>query len=205
SPVRSDQRKLRAMKILYASLIPFLVCIFLTCCPTAVAQQIPSSIATDPGPDKDFPPSMDSPDIMSHGSRLNALIYVAGGGEAHGTVLLMHGFPGNEQNLDLAYSMRRAGWNVLFPHYRGSWGSAGTFSFNNAIEDTQAALDFLHDPANVKKYRINTKRIVLIGHSMGGFMVAYTGAQNADIGGIAMVSPWKIGIFGGHMSDAPRE
>jgi len=114
---------------------------------------------------------MDSPDIMSHGCRLNAIIYLAAGAESHGTVLLLHGFPGNEQNLDLAYSIRRAGWNVLFPHYRGSWGSAGTFSFSNAIEDTQAALDFLRDPANAKKYRIDTKKIVLVGHSMGGFMV----------------------------------
>ena len=134
----------------------------------SAAQQTPSAITSDPAPTKDFPPTMDSPDIMSHGSRLNAIIYLAAGAEPHGTVLLMHGFPGNEQNLDLAYVIRRAGWNVLFPHYRGSWGSAGTFSFSNALEDTQAALDFARDPASAKKYRIDTKKIVLIGHSMGG-------------------------------------
>ena len=115
------------------------------------AQQTPSAITSDPAPVKDFPPTMDSPDIMSHGSRLNAIIYVAAGSEAHGTVLLMHGFTGNEQNLDLAYVIRRAGWNVLFSHYRGSWGSTGTFSFSNALEDTQAALDFARDPANAKR------------------------------------------------------
>jgi len=147
---------------------------------------------------------MDSPDIMSHGCRLNAIIYLAAGAESHGTVLLLHGFPGNEQNLDLAYSIRRAGWNVLFPHYRGSWGSAGTFSFSNAIEDTQAALDFLRDPANAKKYRIDTKKIVLVGHSMGGFMVAYTGAHNADVAGITMISPWNIGLSVAQMSEAQK-
>jgi uncharacterized protein len=156
-------------------------------------------------PDKEFPPSMDSPDIMSHGSRLNAIIYLAGGKGLHGTVLLMHGFPGNEQNLDLAFSLRRAGWNVLFPHYRGSWGSAGNFSFTNSIEDTQAAVDFLRDPGNATKYHIDTKTIVLVGHSMGGFMVAYTGAHNPDVAGIAMISPWNIGISVARLTDAQRD
>src|SRR5262249_33124810 len=163
------------------------------------------AITTDPEPIKDSPPSMDSPDIMSHGSRLNAIIYLAAGNSPHGTVLLMHGFPGNEQNLDLAYVFQRAGWNVLFPHYRGSCGSAGNFSFSNAIEDSQAALDFAYEPANVKKYRIDMKRIVLIGHSMGGFMVAYTGAHNPDVAGLAMISPWNIGFSAAHMTDQQRQ
>jgi uncharacterized protein len=173
--------------------------------PRCMAQQIPSAIDIDPAPTQEFPPAMDSPDIMSHGSRLNAIIYLAAGSEPHGTVLLMHGFPGNEQNLDLAYTLRRAGWNVLFPHYRGSWGSAGNFSFSNAIEDSQATLDFARDPANVKKYRIDTKKLVLIGHSMGGFMVAYTGAHNPDVAGIAMISPWNIGFSVAHMTDQQRK
>jgi pimeloyl-ACP methyl ester carboxylesterase len=160
-----------------------------------IAQQIPSAIANDPAPTKDFPPTMDSPDILSHGARLNAIIYLAAGENPHGTVLLMHGFPGNEQNLDLAYVIRRAGWNVLFPHYRGSWGSAGTFSFSNALEDTQTALDFARDPENVKKYRIDTKKIVLIGHSMGGLMVSNTGARNPDVAGVCMISAWNLGAF----------
>jgi pimeloyl-ACP methyl ester carboxylesterase len=159
------------------------------------AQQVPSAITADPAPDKDAPASMDSPDIISHGSRLNAIIYLAAGAGLHGTVLLMHGFPGNEQNLDLAYAIRRAGWNVLFPHYRGSWGSAGTFSFSNAIEDTQAALDFASDPANVKKYRIDTKKIVLAGHSMGGLMVSYVGSHNTNVAAVVMISAWNLGAF----------
>jgi uncharacterized protein len=157
------------------------------------AQQLPQALTTDPPPDKDFPASIQSPDILSHGARLNAVFYLASGAEAHPTVLLMHGFPGNEKNLDLAYSIRRAGWNVLFPHYRGAWGSAGTFSFANAIEDTQVAIQFLREAENVKKYRIDPKRIVLVGHSMGGFMVAYVSAHDPEVAGAAMISAWNIG------------
>jgi pimeloyl-ACP methyl ester carboxylesterase len=56
---------------------------------------------------------------------MNALFYLAGGPGPHPTIVLLHGFPGNEQNLDLAQSIRRAGWNVLTLHYRGAWGSPG--------------------------------------------------------------------------------
>jgi dipeptidyl aminopeptidase/acylaminoacyl peptidase len=159
----------------------------------ASAQQLPSPITTDPPPDKDFPAIMEAPDILSHGSRLNCVFYLASGRGPHPTALLLHGFPGNEKNMDLAYVLQRAGWNVLFPNYRGSWGSAGTFSFANAIEDTQSAVDFLREPANVKKYRIDPKRIVLIGHSMGGFMAAYLAAHDPQVTALVMICAWNIG------------
>jgi pimeloyl-ACP methyl ester carboxylesterase len=157
------------------------------------AQQIPSAITSDPAPDKEYPAGVEAPDILSHGSRLNTVLFLASGAASHPTVLLLHGFPGNEKNLDLAYTLRRAGWNVLFPNYRGSWGSAGTFSFSNALEDAQAALEFLRDPANVKKYRIDQTRIVLIGHSMGGFIAADRAAHDPGVFALCMMAAWNIG------------
>ena len=47
--------------------------------------------------------------IPSHGVGLNALLFVAGGRGPHPTVILMHGLPGNERNLDLAQAIRRCG------------------------------------------------------------------------------------------------
>jgi len=167
----------------------------------APAQQLPPALTTDPPPDKEFPAAVEAPDVMSHGARLNAVFYIASGRGPHPAVLLMHGFPGNEKNLDLAYAIRRAGWNVLIPHYRGSWGSAGTFSFANAIEDTQAAIQFLRDAENVKKYRIEPKKIVLIGHSMGGFMAACATARDPEVAGLVMISAWNIGAT----MSGPRE
>jgi pimeloyl-ACP methyl ester carboxylesterase len=46
--------------------------------------------------------------------------YVASGTGPRPAVVLLHGFPGNERNLDLAQDMRRAGWDVLYLNYRGS-------------------------------------------------------------------------------------
>lgn len=75
----------------------------------------------------------------------------------------------------------------------GSWGSQGTFSFANSIEDTQSAIQFLREAENVKTYRIDPKRIVVIGHSMGGFMVAYAAAHDPQVLGVAMISAWNVG------------
>ena len=116
---------------------------------TALAQ-IPAAITSDPPVNKTDPASMDEPAIPSQGAYLNGLIYVAEGAGPHPTVILLHGFPGAEQNLDLAQSIRRAGWNVIFFHYRGSWGSPGAFSFANSIQDTQAAIAWAFDPQNAK-------------------------------------------------------
>ena len=68
---------------------------------------------------------------------VNGLAYIAAGAGAHPTVVLFHGFPGIEKNLDLAHAIRRAGWNVVTLNYRGSWGSPGTYSFKGNLEDAR--------------------------------------------------------------------
>src|SRR4029453_8317257 len=45
--------------------------------------------------------------------RINGFVYLASGDGPHPTVVLLHGLPGNERNLDLAQAMRRAGANVV--------------------------------------------------------------------------------------------
>ena len=96
-----------------------------------------ASLTADPPQDKADPATMATFQIPSHGALLNALMYVAAGAGPHGTVVLLHGFPGNEKNLDLAQAFRRDGLNVLYFDYRGSWGSPGDFSFTHCMEDTQ--------------------------------------------------------------------
>ena len=92
-------------------------------------------------------------------------------------MLLLHGLPGNERNLDLAQAVRRAGWNVLTFTYRGAWGSEGTFSSQHAIADAQAALDFLRSPRAASQFQVDPSRLVLAGHSMGGYIAAHTAAN----------------------------
>lgn len=132
--------------------------------------------------------AMESMQIPSHGSLLNALVYVAAGPGPHPAVVLLHGFPGNERNLDLAQAMRRAGWDVLFFDYRGSWGTPGNFSFGHSVEDTAAAVAYLRDAANAQRLRIDPAHIVLLGHSMGGFMAVEEGADDPTIAAVGLIS-----------------
>jgi len=163
-------------------------------CATLHAQSalIPAAISQDPAPDKTNPASLQTFQLPSHGALLNAFVYVAAGAGAHPTVILLHGFPGNERNLDLAQSIRRAGWNVLYFDYRGSWGSPGAFSFSNALEDTQSAIAFLRDPTNAAKLHSDPSYIVLIGHSMGGLMAYYSTAHDPAIRAIGVFSATDI-------------
>jgi len=107
--------------------------------------------------------------------------------------VLLHGFPGNEQNLDLAQDMRRAGWDVVYFHYRGSWGSPGSYSFTNGIEDTAAAVAWVRDPANAAKIHADPARIALVGHSMGGFFAVQVAAADPAIVGVGLISAADMG------------
>src|SRR5260370_1033733 len=88
-----------------------------TSTPRAAAQGACAARAHQPKARGD-PHGMISFALPPHGGNINAFLSTAAGAGAHPTVLLLHGFPGSEQNLDLAQAIRRAGWNVLRPHYR---------------------------------------------------------------------------------------
>ena len=131
--------------------------------------------------------------LPSHGSMLLGVFYLAAGNEPHPTAIILHGFPGFEQNLDLAQTMRAHGWNVLAVHYRGSWGVKGDFSFLHSAEDADTEVRFVLDPANVQKYRIDPHRVIVIGHSMGGYMAASAAAHNPQVTAAVLISAWNIG------------
>jgi len=152
----------------------------LMACTPLQAQQ-PYAIAHDPAPDLQAPTQNVETVIDSHGSRLLGMLLLASGTQPHRTVILLHGFPGYEQNMDLAQALRRDGWNVLAMHYRGSWGSQGTFSFTHCMEDVGAMLAWISNPANAAKFHVDPRRIVVVGHSMGGFMTVAALAQHPQI------------------------
>lgn len=111
---------------------------------------------------------------------------------------------GNEQKIDLAQSMRRAGWNVLMVHYRGSWGGPGSFSFGHCLEDAAAALDWVRATAADASARPDPPRIVVIGHSIGGFLVAHPRGPATRLKVDAeMHSPLRMAPPGGPGASAP--
>lgn len=157
--------------------------------PAAMAQtgNVPAALASDPGRDAAHPAGLEQIRYPSGGLAIPARLFVAAGAGVHPTVLLLHGFPGTELNLDLARVIQRDGWNVLAIEYRGLWGAPGSFSFAHVVDDAHAALAWLRSPA-AARYGIDRQRIVVIGHSMGGFATVMLG-DDRQVAGYALISP----------------
>ena len=171
------------------------------CSTAAMSQSLPAAIATDPPADAAHPAGMAVLHIPSHGVLINGLVYQPSGAGPHPTLVICHGLPGNEKNLDLAQAVRRAGWNAVTFNYRGSWGSAGVYRFTQNLEDVDAVLAYLRDPANAAKLDVDPKRIALAGHSMGGWAAAKTAAHDHALIGAILISAADMG----YMGHAPRD
>jgi len=77
-------------------------------------------------------------------------------------IVLCHGFPGDEKNMDLAEELALNGIIVLVFFYRGAWGSEGTYSLKWLAPCARDATDFLES----KPY-VDSERMGMIAHSMG--------------------------------------
>jgi uncharacterized protein len=157
----------------------------------------PDPVTADPSVrDTIHPAGMAEVALESGGSRMNGLFYLAAGPDRHPTVVLLHGFPGNERNLDLAQALRRAGINVLYFNYRGAWGSGGSFSFGNALEDVAAAVRFVRTDSIAREFRIDPTRVALVGHSMGGWLALLGAASDSGIACVGALDFWNAGADG---------
>lgn len=123
-----------------------------------------------PEGDGNYPASVRTFTLNSSGKKLVGSILIAGGEKFHPTVIMLNGFPGNDTNTDVAHSIRRAGFNVVNFNYRGSWGSEGDYTWSNCIEDSQVVINYFRSKEAKELYRCDTNKIVLVGHSMGGFI-----------------------------------
>jgi acetyl esterase/lipase len=128
--------------------------------------------------------------LPSAGSLLQGFMYKANGSKPHPTLLLLHGYPGNERNLDLAQAVRAHGWNVVYFNYRGSWASQGEFSFRHCVEDVKNVVAYLKE--NAVKMQIDPQQIALFGHSMGGFVCLKALQEMPEIKKGFAVSAWDI-------------
>ncbi|ACI52486.1 conserved hypothetical protein [Gluconacetobacter diazotrophicus PA1 5] len=170
----------------------------------ALAAPPPAAVTTDPPVDHAHPAAMTAFVIPSGDGALNAVMYSAAGARSHPTLLLLHGFPGNEQNLDLAQAARRAGWNVLTFHYRGSWDSPGRFSFDHCVQDAASALAYLRRPQVIAQFAIDPSRIAVAGHSLGGIVAARTAADDPRVIGAFLIDPADFAAIGRGFSDPKK-
>ena len=57
------------------------------------------------------------------------------------TIILVPGYPGNDNNFDIAQEIRKSGKNVILFNHRGAWGSQGLYSYTNCLEDIQEIIN----------------------------------------------------------------
>jgi len=151
-------------------------------------------ISSDPvSRDKNYPSGVINLLLHQGNDRLHGLMYTPSGKGPHPTIILLHGFPGYEQNLDLAQTLRRGGFNVATFHYRGSWGSEGDFSFSNVLEDTELIIRTLSSEKAENDYGIDRDRIILAGHSMGGFAAIMGACSFQHITRVISIAPYNLG------------
>ena len=139
--------------------------------------------------------------INSHGSNIFGRIFlpaVENDDVRTPVAIFLHGYPGTEQNLDMAYAFRRAGIAAVHFSYRGVWGSHGDYCFSHLIEDAEAVLKYLAERA--EEWRLDMSRVYLVGHSMGGFTALNALAKGMAVKGAVVIAPCDMG---GRFIDEP--
>jgi uncharacterized protein len=131
-----------------------------------------------------FEAGLDGVTFISNGRRLLGGFYKGAGIGPRPTAVLIHGLPGIEKHLDIAYRLRDLGWNCLYFHFRGCWGSEGAFSLAGLADDTRAAVEWV-----CAQPPVDSSRIALIGCSTGSYPSLVCGAGDPRIRAIVGVSP----------------
>lgn len=87
-------------------------------------------------------------------------------------VLMLHGFPGVQQNEDMAAELCRRGHTVFLPHFGGCWGSSGFFHVDGLLADARAAFQLLS-----KYHHVDARRVAVLGYSLGGWAALRLAAE----------------------------
>jgi len=134
----------------------------------------------------------------SKGANIRGLFYKASGVKPLPTVVLCHGFPGNDTDvLGLGERLMEEGFNALAFNYRGSWGSGGLFKDANSLDDVVSAIRYVKSSFAVQELNVDPSRIALIGYSYGGGMALLGSLNDASVKRV-------VALAGGNLGEAGR-
>ena len=130
--------------------------------------------------------------VLSGGDALYGRILLPAAGSSGQTpvVLMLHGFPGHEQNRDLAQALRRIGFAVVTFSYRGNWGSGGVYRLGNLGKDAEAVISYLQREGEA--LGLDTQSVFTVSHSMGGFTTMQILATGIRTRGSVLLAPCDI-------------
>lgn len=134
--------------------------------------------------------------FVSEGYKIQGKFYLATGEPTFPTVLLLPGLPGNEDDvLELGQRMSQCGINALTFNYRGTHQSEGIYSLRGTLEDIRAAIEYLHQEGVIRKFQIDTGKLILGGYSYGGGMALAYAASHPEIKRIFSIAGTDHGEF----------
>ena len=144
-------------------------------------------------------------DLISDGYKLNAEIYHPTTKKPIPTFILMHGYPGGEDDpLGLGKRLSQSGINVFVFNYQGTWSSEGIFSFKSSVRDVHNALKFIRQKETIEKFNIDTTNIVVGGHSFGGAMALTAAIYNDKIKRIISIAGADESVLGRKWKTNPQ-
>ena len=106
--------------------------------------------------------------------------------DAHSTMVILHGWGGNaEQMLPMALPFHRAGMNVLLIDARnhGRSDRDGYSSLPRFADDLEKSIEWLR-----RTHPEYSRKIALLGHSVGGGAVLFAASRRSDIDAVISVS-----------------
>ncbi len=127
------------------------------------------------------------------GDTVSGYAFIANDSTLKETIILVQGYPGNDNNFDLAQVLRRNGFNVIHFNHRGAWGSQGQYMYSNCLEDIDEVIKYIQQVNISKKLRIVTEEITLIGRSYGGGISLIQGSKNESVKRIIAISSVNYG------------
>lgn len=158
-----------------------------------IGQSITNIAFSDFQNDPDHPSFNKELIIKIKDSYVAGYAFIANGPQPKETIIMLHGLPGNDNQFDIAQSLRRTGRNVIHFNYRGSWGSQGEFRYSHSLEDVDEIISYLSKPETARKLRINTSGFVLLGRSYGGGVALIKGSRNPSVKKIVAISSMNAG------------
>jgi dienelactone hydrolase len=133
----------------------------------------------------------------SKGANIHAIFYQASGVEPLPTVILCHGFPGNNTDvLGLGERLMKEGFNALAFNYRGTWESEGLYRDANALEDVTSTIRYVKSSSAVQEFNVDPSLITIIGYSYGGGMALLGSLNDAAVKRVVDLAGGNLSVLG---------
>lgn len=132
-------------------------------------------------------PALDSQEpeafrIKREGIELQCYFHKATGEGPFPTIILLQGWAsGGKDSLQMGATLAGSGINSFTIHYRGTYLSEGIFTFKDLFKDLDHIHNLLKTVKFQKKYKIDTSKIIMGGHSFGGAISMTYAANNPQI------------------------